>query len=1391
MPANQYVNFPMIKRRALLAFSFLIALEFTPAKTKCQQPVLKFKRIGLEQGLSNSTIETIFQDKRGFLWFGTRDGLNRYDGSRMVVFKPEANNPAAITDGYINCIFEDSRSHLWVGTSNGLNRYDPEKNIFSHFKNNRANNQSLSHNAVTAVEEDSYGNIWVSTNGGGINKFDEKTGQFTRYLHKPNQPGGPASNNVLCIFKDRHGGMWVGCDNGIEQFIPETGSFKNIDILDQFKDKSHPFSTVTIKEDNTGNILIGISGNGLVIYNYKLNSVKHYIHSDADPYSLATNLVRSVCVGANGSIWVGVINGGLNLLDPVSEKFYNYQNEPDDAASLSQRTVSALFEDKQGSLWVGTHRGGINLFSPNSVKFKSYRQSPYKNSLSHNDVKTFCEDKSGNIWIGTDGGGLNLFDRKTNQFTHFKFDPVNSSSLGSNEVLAIMEDSEGLLWVGTWGGGLCLYNNSTKSFKRFRNQPGNNLSISSDYIQKMFEDSKKNIWVATYFGGLNLLDKKTGQFIRVQKSKTGHTQLSGNNILSICEDAEGNLWLGTDDGGLNKLIAATGEFEHFFSNSEKKPDIRVLFTDSKGRLWAGQYGLYVYNKAANQFSLFTSQSGLTSEFIKGIAEDNNGNLWVSTSKGITQLNPETKSAKKYNVSDGLQGLEFEANAYLKTKDGQMLFGGLNGFNLFSPDDIVPNHFIPPVVVTGFMLQDKHIKPGDGSNLLSKDVSLTSSISLSHLQTSFAFEFAAFNYTASDNNRFKYKLENWDKDWVDAGTDRRATYINVSPGSYTFTVKASNNDGLWNETGYSINVVIRPPFWQTWWFRLLIAAAVVSGAVYFYRIRKKIQLQKFEEAKKEEIHQLQLQFFTNISHEFRTPLSLITGPVEKLLKENPPEKNKHTYQVIQRNANRLLQLINELMDFRKAESGALKLQVMPCNLTSFLDEIAEEFSELALQKKINFSINDLHAKNGVWLDRQITEKIIINLLSNSFKYTPDGGKICLRVVDSINPAAPSFENKLIIENDYKGGQMIYFCVTDNGIGISKESIRHLFERYYRVSDTHLGSGIGLAFVKNLAQLHKGSIYVYSERNKGTGIIIGIPCSEQDYSNKEKWVHKNEQSIALESLKPLQEDNTAAEKAKDESPAEKKPCTILLAEDNEELRLFLKDSLAEGYNIIEAADGKAALQTTQEIYPDIIVSDVMMPVMDGNEFCKQIKSNPETAHVPFIMLTAKSGMESHLEGVTAGADFYFSKPVNIEFLQITLKNITAQKNRLREKYQRDYSAGVKELVNNTKDKEFLEELIKIIEDNLQRPEMDIEFVCMKIGMSRTKLFNKLKNITGQSISDFVRTVRLRKAAQLLAHQDISITEAMYSVGIQTQSYFTRAFKNEFGKTPTQFLKEIEPK
>jgi ligand-binding sensor domain-containing protein len=922
----KFLNVISVVCKYLLVLAMLGGLP-----VKAQQGVMTFSHISSEQGLSNSTIEAIAQDHRGFIWIGTRDGLNLYDGKQMTVFRHINGNNKSISDNFVKFIYEDKKQTLWIGTTNGLNRYDAASKTFTPFYAQAGHRGSLQGNTINCILEDLQNNLWIGTDA-GLNLINRQTGTFET---SPN-----VNSAVNYISQGKEGLLWIAHNAGV--FSYNTANKKLISV--------NNIKTIIklIQPDKQGNLWLATESNGLLYFNPALNTSKTYRHSDANLKSLGSDQILSLFTDKAGHLWVGTINGGLNIYDEKTGSFLKYTYRPDVSAGLSQRTISAIYEDRQGSFWIGTHRGGINLYTPNAKKFNLYRQQASGNSLSYNDVKCFEEDHNGQIWIGTDGGGLNLFNNASQTFKVYRNSVNNSNSLASDAVLDITEDKQHRLWVATWGGGLNLFNPTSGTFERYMHDAADSKSISSNFVQNIYQDRQNTLWAGTYFGGLNRFDPDTKTFKRVITDSAGKTRLQGNNIVALNEDAEGNLWIGTDDGGLNCYRADTKQFVHYFNTEAKKPDIRVIFTDSRKRLWIGQSGLYLFNKQKNSFRLFTNKAGLDHYFIKGITEDNEGNLWVSTSNGLVKLNPGNGSVNTYNTGDGLQAMEFEANAYMKTLSGEMFFGGINGFNKFKPGQIINNPYIPPVYITGFQIFDKEVLPGQPGSPLNKDISFTQHVKLNYTQSSISFSFAALNYLAPQNNRYAYKLTRINSGFV--YTQRNtATYTNLDPGDYTFTVKAANNDGVWNTKGTSITITITPPWWLTWWFKLLVFI-LAAGSVYaFITYRQNQHLKKLEEAKKEELHQLQLQFFTNISHEFRTPLTLILGPVEKLLNNISRAENTHAYQIIYRNAKRLMHLINELMDFRKAESGALQLKVTQGNINVFLSEIAEEFGFWAQQK----------------------------------------------------------------------------------------------------------------------------------------------------------------------------------------------------------------------------------------------------------------------------------------------------------------------------------------------------------------------------------------------------------------------------------------------------------
>lgn len=1366
----------------------MLLLLVIPSLCFSQVSYLNFKHINVEQGLSNSTIQTIFQDSRGFIWIGTQYGLNRYDGYNVTVYKNDPANSASLSDNDIQSIYEDQEHNIWVGTVFGLNRFNPNNNSFTRYKHEIGNPKSLSNNYVTFIAGDKDDDLWICTHGGGLDLFNLQTGTFTHYMHTEGRVGAISDNHVNYFYEDIRGAKWVATNHGLNLFNKKNSTFKvfsgNSSILESADIR-------IINGDKAGNLWLGTQNSGLILFNPSNNLLKAYRHSEKIPTSIAKNQISSILFDSKGELWVGTVDGGLDLYDRNKDGFFHYNNADPTLSNsnLTQLTVSVIFEDNQKNLWLGTQRGGINLYTPSSNKFKLYRHQLDPNSLSCSDVTSVYQDLKGNIWIGTQLGGLNLFNRTKNTFEHFRHNPLNAKTIGSDVVLDTYQDRDGNFWVGTWGGGLDLFNSENGTFTRFLNNPQDKNSISSDYVQKIFEDDKGTLWVGTYYGGLETFNRSTKTFKRFTGSKHVNGDIFlGDNIVSINEDKNENLWIGTDDGGLNCYNLQSQKVSHYFNKEDKMPNLRVIFVDSKRRVWIGQIGLYLYDPSQKKFHLYTQLAGLANEFIKGITEDDQGNLWISSTNGLTRFNPDTYTFKKYNMGDGLQGLEFE-NACLKSKSGEMFFGGTNGLNTFYPGDIPLNRFVPPVYITAFQIFNKDISVGNNSPL-TQDITFTDRIALSYKQSTLSFTFAALNFTAPENNQYAYKLEGFDKDWNYIGNQRKAFYTNLDPGQYIFRVKAANNDGVWNESGTSIRVIITPPFWKTSWFTVLIIVIVIGSTYLLLCFKRSLELKELEEKKKEEIHKIQLQFFTNISHELRTPLTLILGTLENLLTKRGPLNIAHSYNLMHRNTTRIISLVNELMDFRKVEEGFLKLKVIQGDLSLFINEIAEEFKDLALSKKIIFKINKPVTLPDTWFDPQILEKIILNLVHNSFKYTSDESHIVLEILEPSYVFKPVFENHLIVKSNYRGKNYIHIRVLDDGCGISKDSIQHLFDRYYRINNLHLGSGIGLPFVKSLTSLHKGDIYVSSERNKGTEIIIGLPVHRDDYTIDEKWLISTEEGgVSLESIDYkffLPIENTSELTLSDKKNPNKH---ILVVDDNTELLNFFQECLSSLYVVSTASDGESGLAKARELFPDLIISDIMMPRMNGIDYCKAIREDITISHIPFIMLTAKGALKSKIEGVESGADFYFEKPVSISLLLLTIRNIFDQKEKLKERYTSDFYLNARELVHSSKDKVFMDKLIYIIELQLVNPELDVDYLCCEIGMSKTKLYQKIKHITGQSIGEFIRSIRLRNAVHIMTHEDIPLTEVTLRVGIQTQSYFTKAFKKEFGKTPSQFLNEVK--
>ncbi len=1341
----------------------------------CQQE-LRFKHLNREDGLANSTVEALYQDTKGFIWIGTPQGLNRFDGYTFDFFQEGSKN-RSICNNYILNITEDSKKRLWIATTYGVALYDEVYDIF--ITKNQPKGYS---NYVFFVFENNEGKIIAGTEN-GINIYDEKSKSFQRLENNLSK------QKVKCIVQDNFGKIWIGTENdGL--YIYNT-NFKQVFKLNNANGALRSNNINCLSKDKNGRIWVGYFDKGIDVFTNEHTKKYSFIADEHSKTSLSSNVIKCITLDSKNNIWIGTENGGLNIWNEQNNIFTRIENTIENPDGLSQKTVSSIIEDSQNNIWIGTHRGGLNIYSPFFNSFIYFTQGEYKKSLSFKDVKSFAEGNDGKLYIGTDGGGMNVWNRLTNTIKYYKHDVNNAQSISSNAVLCTYKDSYGYIWTGTWEGGLCKFNPITENFTTFKHDENNAYSISSDKVWKVIEDKNNNLWIGTTNGGVCVYEKDYDRFIKVNKSRKDKSILSGNDVSDLCFDKNGTLWIATQNG-LNRYSIENDHFTLYFSSPEDKissQNINTLHCDASGGFWVvTNKGLYKYDYEKENFTYFHFRNAPLYN-IKSIIDDNEGNLWCGTQNGLLKINIKSGDVKRYTVSDGLQGLDFSRSTCLKLSSGELVFGGYNGFNLFKPSNISVNTTPPKIYIRQINVLNKPVYPSsEKKTILRQQIFSNGSIRLTHDQSAlFSVEFAAINYISTSKNQYSYKLEGYDKNWNYLGSERKVTFTNLDPGDYTLHIRASNNDGIWNMQGSKVHIKLLPPFWKTWWFRAVILIAIIALLYFYFSLYKNLINRRLQEKKKEEMYDMQLNFFTHVSHELRTPLSIILGATEKMEGTNTNHSFNNYYQLLHKNVNRMVSLIKEIMDFRKLESGIVKLKVEKGNFNETVIQLSQDFIPIAENKKIDYAINISKNENkNVWFDKQIIETIVLNILNNAFKYTDEKGKVSIEILDNIENFVSEYTEKVSYQSNVPITEYLYIIVRDTGIGISTQSLKHIFDRFYKVSDKHLGSGVGLALVKGLTLLHKGKICVYSERNTGTDIIVGIPYTSNNYTNEEK---NNEKTVVLEHVKDQLIVDIPEEKISLENESTEKENTILIVEDNEDLRNFLHSTLQQEYNVYSAKDGVEGFEKSLELLPSLIITDVMMPKMDGNEMARRIRANEMSSHIPIIMLTAKEGSEAEAIGVESGADYYFTKPISLTLLSTTIKNIFTHNKKLKEHYLKDYKQEIRDSIRSSKHREIMDTFLLIIESEVDNPDLNVEYLCKQMGMSKTKLFNVIKQITGSSINEMIRKVRLKKAVYIMTNEEVTINEVMSRVGILSASYFSKAFKKEYGKTPSEYYHSIK--
>lgn len=1377
--------------------------------SQAQYMNLKFENYSTMEGLSSSTCVEIFQDSEGFLWFGTIDGLNRYNGYEFEIYRPVLNDPNSISNNRINAIVEDGNGRIWVGTSNGLNVFHKGSGDFTRVKIKQGGNDSdREGNIVNDLLYDENTNIlWIATRHGlsklDLNKIDPglKNAEFSHYVHQQDNNASIDQNDVTSIQKDKENNIWIGTSGKyLNRYIPGEDNFERIYI-----DAPRPFELDHLPKaifiDNENDIWLGNDLSQLILYDIKEKIFRPVLSG------IKSNIpVFHISQDKNGIVWISTDGYGIYLIDKKKGIIQHITHNPSDPYSLPNNQPSHVLEDKDGIYWIATYNEGVSKLALSKSVFSHYFYEPgNSNSLSTRIAQAVIQDRKKRIWIGTDGGGLNLLNENENSITHFRNVPGDPSSLSSDKILYLTESFDGSIWVCTWDGGLNKFDPAKKQAIRYKHDESDPFSIGQNTIWCAVEDSLQRLWLGTQTAGLNLFDPQTQRFYSFTNNSNDSSSLTNDFVFSIFIDSNNRLLVGTSLGlsiaDLDSLSGDLPEDIHFYEPDAKDiQDIRINYIteDQFGNIWIGSdLGLHKLNADLEQVRSYSTREGLPNNLILGIVEDNSGYLWITTKSGLSRLDPQDHTFKNFNVHDGLQGMEFQSKSIDKASDGRILIGGINGLNIFDPDQIPSGRTSLNPVITKFKLFNKEINKGDTVNarvLLEKRLSQTKDLQLKYNEAYLTFEFVALYYQNPERVEYAYKMEGLDDDFIFSGQNRTANYSNLSGGDYTFIVKASV-DGDWdNAASEAINIRILPPPWKTWWAYTLYIVTILL--ILWISIRYYTKMVR--EEKEHELDQMKLNFFINVSHEFRTPLTLILNPIDKILSRYAdPEEVKSSAQTIQRSARRLLNLVNQLLDFRKMDLGKAPLEMVKGDLANFSRDVLMLFEDLAEVKGVKIYFKSASKNIIAWFDPDKVEKIVTNLISNAIKFTDAGGSVTLSI--SKISVQPKFKWIPLKKQDY-ANDYAEIKITDTGIGFKEDQLKDVFKRFFHGDNRKSGTGIGLNFTKGLVELHGGEILVESEYDKGTTFTIRLPLHKhkvgRDTVESKNYLFEN-YDFDLNGIKSteyeiaISNDNKKTDVSIFDDAAmgdEAKRPVLLIVEDNRELRNHLRNELKNQFKIREAVNGSEGLEKVLRHYPDIIISDVMMPEMDGFELCRRLKTNIDTCHIPIVLLTARSLEEDRIEGYNTGADEYLPKPFNIHVLRARIKNLLESRKRIREKF--NSFGGVlpsSELTTNSLDEIFLDKATKIVLDNVANPDFNLETLLTEVGVSRSQFYRKINSITGQNPSNFIRTIRLKHASGLLIQNQHSIKEISYMVGFNSSAYFTKTFKELFGKTPQQFTEE----
>jgi len=1352
----------------LLKYFFFFPIVFVVLVGSAQDISRLKKFLTVEDGLSQNDVTGIIKDSRGFMWFATRGGLNRYDGYEFVQHKSRAHQENYLSNPSLECIYEDTNGNFWIGTkSGGLNFYDYSQERFSQITRFGKNNQPIKDERIISINQSLDGSILAGTWSDGLYILDFTNDSLLHPL---------SDKRIYKILVEDENTIWLGTEHGLIKYNLRTNEFDQIDFGAGVEVTDIAFAK------NTDELWLVGWKCGLKKFNKKTFEWENYELKTDDKSGINfNNDTYSLLHDSNNKLWIGTWGDGIYNFDKEKQVFSKLRIGPRDqqAYNTNYDIILDIYEDSDKNIWLGVDGGGVVFIggekSIKGISIENNRDCGLKNF----NIWGIHETDDGNLLVGTRGGGLYWSPDKKN----FERIPSQVKTREALTITFIHQYNDSILWVGT-ADRLLQLDISKKQLELELVE--NKLIRDIRKISSVFKMNDDLILGTQQEGMYVLYDDESGKQVRKHIGTQNNQVLKSNRISFIKKDAENKIWIGTYNGlYLFDLKTKSLSNPKFDEGEVLTSNILIGWEQtSDSVIWLGTpNGLNKLLKKDSEYSIshFYRKSEFPDDYIHAILSDNQNHIWFSTNAGIIRMNVLNNAITTFDKSDGLQGMSFSADKGFKSSDGTLYFGGVNGFNYFDPSKIEIKKQVPPIAFTELKINNREIRTlqkVNGDIILNESINSNPSIQLSHKHKQFTIEFAALNFISSNRNKYKYKLEGYDSDWIFLGNTRSVTYRDLRAGDYIFKVKNGNSHNVWNENAAELTILVNPPFWEAWYaitFYVLLVIGIVLiirwNAVKQVQLSKNLELERMQHAQDQRINEMKFQFFTNISHEFRTPLTLILAPIKELLgndsKNELPENVKHKLHVVQRNVKQLTRLVNQLLDFRKVESGKMRLSARYSDIESFVNEVCFPFEELAKINEIDFKVYSRIKTKYIWFDREKLEIILNNLISNAFKFVKENGKIRVSLFEE--------EEEILIS------------VRDNGPGINPSDLKHIFDRFYNVEKDRnfSSSGIGLALVKRLVEMHSGSVSATSEPNENTEFVVTLPKGKAHLNSEE--ITENSDIDKSSSL--IHEDSSLTSLLP--SKFKRKPnsnTVILVVEDNIEMQNYIHNLLSSHYRVETALNGAEGFDKALEIKPDLIISDVMMPKVDGFEFCKKIKGHQDLSTTPFILLTAKSAEQYKLMGAQHGADVYISKPFDPHFLLQNVENLIKRQKKLQKQYSKTIRLEPSDIEITPGEEVFIQNIISTIEKNLQNPDFSSEVLASEFNMSGSSLYRKLKTVAGTSTAEFIRTIRIKRAAQLLADKQRTITEIAYDVGFNDLKHFRTVFQKHFACSPTEYREKL---